>query len=54
MDLLQILLQILDKPNVPKFYKELYNYYKSKNMQNEMEAIHYLIEKKFNKNEINN
>lgn len=54
MDNIQILVQILDKPDVPKFYRELYKYYQSKNMQNEMDAIRYLIEKKFSKNEINN
>lgn len=53
MDVFQILLNILDKPSAPKFYRELYNYYKSKNMQNETEAIRYLIENKFNKNENN-
>lgn len=54
MENIQILVKILDKPDIPKFYRELYKYYQSKNMHNEMNAIHYLIEKKFKKNEINN
>jgi len=54
MENIQILVQILDKPDIPKFYRELCKYYESKNMQNEMNAIRYLIEKKFTKNENNN
>jgi len=54
MENIQILVKILDKPDIPKFYRELHKYYQSKNMHNEMNAIQYLIEKKFKKNEINN
>jgi hypothetical protein len=54
MDIIKILIEILDKPNVPKFYRELYKYYQSKSMKNEMDAMLHLIEKKFNKNETNN
>lgn len=50
MEIYQILLGILDKPNVPKFYRELRNYYQSQKMLQEAAAIDHLIEKRFEKN----
>jgi len=53
MEIYHILLQLLDKPDVPKFYRELCKYYESKNMENEALAFRSLIESKFDKNEYN-
>lgn len=49
MEIYQILLAILDKPNVPKFYRELRNHYQTIGMQQEASAISHLIEKRFDK-----
>lgn len=54
MDVYRILVELLDKPNAPKFYRNLYNFYKLKNMENEAEAFLYLIENKFDKNDTDN
>ena len=51
MDIYQIFLELLDKPDAPKFYRELRNYYQNNNLLNEALAIDYLIENKFKKNE---
>lgn len=51
MDIYQIFLAILDKPDAPKFYRELRDYYKNNNLLNEASAIDHLIENKFKKNE---
>jgi hypothetical protein len=50
MDLAQIFHSLLDKPNVPKFYRELRLYYLEKNMLHEASAIGFLLENKFGKN----
>lgn len=49
MEAYQILVSLLDKPNVPKFYRELRKYYQSKGLLHEAAAIGHLIEKKFEK-----
>ena len=49
MEIYQILLAILEKPNVLKFYRDLGFYYQKKGMTNEASAIGHLIEKKFEK-----
>ena len=51
MEIYQILLAILDKPNVPKFYRELRQHYQTIGMLHEASAISHLIEKKFDKND---
>jgi hypothetical protein len=53
MDIYQILLAILEKPNVPKFYRELRCYYQKIGMLQEADAIEYLIESKFEKKDAN-
>lgn len=52
MNIYQILIAILDKPNATKFYRELKNYYENNELINEANAIDYLIENKFKKNDI--
>ena len=54
MDLYQIYLAILDKPDAPKFYRELKNCYASFSMDHEGSVIAHLIEKKFAKNAVTN
>jgi hypothetical protein len=49
MELHEIFLAILDKPDVPKFYRELRNHYQSINKLQEASAISYLLKKKFEK-----
>lgn len=49
MDIFQILVRLLEKPDVPKFYRQLREAYQSQNKLHEAEAIGYLIEKKFGK-----
>ena len=49
MEIYQILLAILDKPDVPKFYRELRDYYQKIGKANEVSAVSYLIENKFEK-----
>lgn len=51
MEIYEIILSILEKPDVPKFYRELKNVYQSNKMIHEAEAIDYLIEKRFKKND---
>lgn len=51
MEIYQILLAILDKPNVPKFYRELRQYYQTIGMLHEASAVGHLIENKFEKND---
>ena len=51
MEAYKIYIQILRNPNSIKHYNELINYYSAKHMQNEAEAIIYLLEKKFRENE---
>jgi len=52
MEIYQILLAILDKPNVPKFYRELRNHYQTAGMLHEVSAISHLIENKFEKKDV--
>lgn len=47
MEIEEIFLNIIDKPNIPKFYKELLNYYIKHNMIEEANGIQYLIETKY-------
>lgn len=49
MELPQILSNILEKPWVPRFYRELQSHYINNNMMEEAQAIAFLIEKKFEK-----
>jgi hypothetical protein len=49
MDVYQIIVSLLEKPGVPKFYRELRKYYEGKGMTHEASAISHLIEKKFGK-----
>ena len=42
-----ILVQLIEKPNAPKFYRDLYKYYNEKKMENEALAILNLIKIKF-------
>jgi len=52
MEIYQILLAILDKPDVPKFYRELRQHYQTIGMEHEASAISHLIEKKFEKKDV--
>lgn len=52
MEIYQILLEILNKPDAPKFYRELRNYYQNNNLTHEASAISYLIENKFEKKDV--
>jgi hypothetical protein len=49
MEIYEILLAILDKPDVPKFYRKLRDHYQNNGRSNEVSALNYLIEKKFEK-----
>jgi hypothetical protein len=50
IELTKIFSSILDKPDVPKFYRDLQSYYHKNNMAQEASAIGFLIENKFGKN----
>lgn len=50
MEISQIFASILDKPDAPKFYRELQSYYHKKNLTDEALAIGFLLENKFGKN----
>ena len=49
MTIYEVLIAILDKPNVPKFYRDLKNHYKNNGMLQEELAIQHLLEKKFDR-----
>ena len=42
-----IFVQLIEKPNAPKFYRDLYKYYNEKKMENEAMEILNLIKIKF-------
>lgn len=50
MEISQIFSSILEKPDVPKFYRELQSYYQKNNLIDEALAIGFLLENKFGKN----
>jgi RAB protein geranylgeranyltransferase component A len=52
MDVYEILVSLFDKPEVPKFYRELKNYYAENHMTHEAAALDHLIEKKFEKKDV--
>lgn len=52
MEIYEILLAILDKPDVPKFYRKLRDHYQNNGRLNEVSALNYLIEKKFEKKDV--
>lgn len=54
MEVYKILLEILNKPEAPKFYRELSHYYERKGNIQEASAIKFLLEQKFKKNESTN
>lgn len=45
----EIFLSILEKPNVPRYYRDLLSFYRNSNMPEEAAAIDFLIENKFGK-----
>jgi len=47
MEIYKILLEILDKPDIPKFYRKLRSHYEKNGHSHEVSAFNYLIEKKF-------
>lgn len=49
MQINEIFLSILDKPNIPRYYRELHQFYLSHNLNEEAAAIAYLVENKFGK-----
>jgi hypothetical protein len=51
MDLYKILNNLLENPLVPRFYRELHEYYTNNGKLNEAAAFTYLIEQKFDKND---
>jgi len=50
MELSKIFSSLLEKPDVPKFYRDLQSYYHKNNMTQEASALGFLIENKFGKN----
>ena len=56
MELYKILIDLVKNPLVPRFYRELRNYYQYAGKINEVTAFDFLIEHKFNKKDdtINN
>ena len=52
MEIYEILLAILDKPDVPKFYRELQAHYQTNGQIQEASALSHLIENKFNKKDV--
>ena len=50
MEPVQIYNSMIEKPNVPKFYRELQAYYQEHGMLQEAKAVGSLIENKFIKN----
>jgi len=49
MKIYEILIEILEKPNVSKFYRNLRDQYKKEEMPLESSAIDWLIQQKFRK-----
>jgi hypothetical protein len=49
VDIYQILIHLLEKPNAPKFYRELRDHYVAQGMIHESEAINQLLQQKFEK-----
>lgn len=49
MQISEIFLSIIDKPFIPRYYRELYQFYLTHNLTEEAAAIAYLIENKFGK-----
>jgi hypothetical protein len=49
MDVFKILAELFEKPNAPKFYRELRNHYLAQGLTNEALALDYLLEIKFQK-----
>lgn len=47
LKLFNLLTDMVEKPFVPKFYKDLQSYYESKGMKNEADAFEYLLKEKF-------
>lgn len=54
MEIYNILIEIIEKPEAIQFYKKLQKYYESQRMTNEANAILYLIENKFKKQNVSN
>lgn len=52
MEIYQILFSLLEIPDSPKYYRELRDYYKKANLENEADAIDYLIKEKFEKTNV--
>jgi len=52
MEIYQILISLLERPDSPKYYRELRDYYQKLGLENETEAITYLIERKFNNKDV--
>ena len=53
MNIYQLLVNLIEKPEAYKVYKDLCEHYKDKSLLEEHKAFSYLIEKRFNKkNEI--
>jgi hypothetical protein len=50
MEVYKILLEVINNPEAPKFYRDLQNFYKNEGMENESEAFLKLLEIKFKKN----
>lgn len=50
MELSDIFFNLLNKPDVPRFYRELRDYYASIHKFNEAAAFDHLVEKRFGKN----
>lgn len=51
MEIYKILVAIIENPHAIKCYLDLQKYYKKNHMDNEIEAMNNLIEKRFGKNE---
>ena len=54
MEIYNILIEIIEKPEAIQIYKNLQKYYESQRMTNEADAILHLIENKFKKQNVSN
>lgn len=53
MKIFEIIFNIINNPNAPRFYRDLKSLLKSQNREKEADAIEVLLSKKFKKNDIN-
>lgn len=54
MNVYQIIVNLIEKPDVPKFYRDLRNHYIENKLLQEAEVYEHLIETKFGKKDDSN